>query len=586
MTTHAIGNGKVCAYMEGTRMDQIFGPGYSSPVALCMETVEDPFTVTERSALGLWRSEAADGSTLTDMADPRRAILYRSIKAVTPIHLIAHARNTDGLFPIPDGLGVRGLMSVTYEGSLIYPYEFTDGQAHGYVSGKRRYCGVRLDGDTTYTLTDATTAELAVSDGTLILAFADTPEELFVLLTTADPAAALASLLAHSEETQTRLLSRLTEGQRPYADVALSVYDAIAAQQAESGGVLAGNNYHLCYIRDNYGVFRGLMAMGAYERALALMAYYIKMFADHGRIHNAQGASEPMFHVHENDAVEITGYLVDMIARTYTHTGDANFARCAEPLATYCIAAQHGQLHKGLLPFNGDETYIAGGLLPRTAINDASMEATALYHRSLCQILAMRKALPEYTGLDFIESDKAAVESAFLPAFLTENGLVCNRPDGRPAPAFRTGVRFCGHGLGLSFRNRTGDYVCTDCLERELPPLCNTYGKVYAVPSAILCPVFVGASLIPPSVVEETARAILRELPHREKLVGHDYGMLLYALRNSRDTDHEEIIARMLSLADEHGVWNEYYTGGIPGGTPCRPWESAVNLAALMEAVQ
>lgn len=586
MSTHAIGNGKVCAYIEGTRIDQIFGPGYSSPVALTMETVADPFTITERRALGLWQCQAADGSILVDMADPRRAVFYRSIQAVAPIRLIARACHTDRLFPIPESLGVRGLMSVTYEGTMMYPYEFTNGQAHGYVSGKRRYFGMRLDGEVTYTLTDATTAELTASNGALILAFADTPEALFDLLTTADPSAALASVLAHSEETQARLLSRLTAGQKRYAENVLSVYDAIAAQQAESGGVLAGNNYHLCYIRDNYGVFRGLMAMGAYERARALMEYYIKVFATHGRIHNAQGASEPMFHVHENDAVEITGYLVDMIARTYAHTKDADFARRAEPLATYCISAQHGQLRAGLLPFNGDETYIAGGLLPRTAINDASMEATALYHRSLCQILTMRHTLPGYTGLDYIESDKAAVEAAFAPSFLAEAGLICNRPDGRPTPAFRTGVRFCGHGLGISFCNRNGDYVCADCLERNLPPLCDTYGKVYAIPSAVLCPMFVGTSLIPSSIVEETGKAILRELPHREKLVGYDYGLLLYALRNCEDSDREGIIARMLSLADEHGVWNEYYTNGISSGTPCRPWESAINIAALMEAAQ
>ncbi len=587
---HAIGNGKVCAYMEGTCIDQIFGPGYSSPVALKLVTVSDSFSDISREEFGLWRYKAMDGSTIVDHMDPYAPIFYREFKVFSPICFVVQAQNTDRLFPIPRSIGIRGLMCVTYEGALVYQYERVDGKQHGYVSGKRRYFGMSWDRNVDYVLTNATAAELTITahphggvEGTIFFAFADTPEKLFHLLANADAGAAGRESHRRNREETERILSRLTEGQKCYADSVLSVYDAIAAQQAEPGGVLAGNRYHLCYIRDNYGVFRGLLPMGAYERARSLMEYYIKVFTDNGCLHNAQGSSESAFHVHENDAAEITGYLVDMIARTYAHMKDADFTHRAEPLATWCILAQHEQLHGGLLPFNGDETYIAGGLLPRTAINDASMEATALYHQSLCQILFMRQTLSNYTGLDFIENDKTTVELAFPEAFLGEKGCVCNCPDDRTVPAFRTGVRFCRHGFGLSFRNANGDYVCADCMDKQLAPLCDTYGNIYTIPSAILSPEFVGSSLIPQPLVHSVAKNILHDLPKQIKIVGYDYGLLLYALRNCEDVDLEDIIDRMFALADEYGVWNEYYTNNAPSGTPCRPWERAINIAALME---
>ena len=36
-----------------------------------------------------------------------------------------------------------------------------------------------------------------------------------------------------------------------------------------------------------------------------------------------------------------------------------------------------------------------------------------------------------------------------------------------------------------------------------------------------------------------------------------------------------------LDMADECGMWAEYYKNGVPYGCRCRPWESAVNLEAI-----
>ena len=39
----------------------------------------------------------------------------------------------------------------------------------------------------------------------------------------------------------------------------------------------------------------------------------------------------------------------------------------------------------------------------------------------------------------------------------------------------------------------------------------------------------------------------------------------------------------MLAQIDVFGAWSEYYDGGKQSGTLCRPWETAVNLASLIE---
>jgi len=39
---------------------------------------------------------------------------------------------------------------------------------------------------------------------------------------------------------------------------------------------------------------------------------------------------------------------------------------------------------------------------------------------------------------------------------------------------------------------------------------------------------------------------------------------------------------KTLGLLDSTGAWSEYYLAGVPRGTRCRPWESAINLEAAL----
>ena len=86
----------------------------------------------------------------------------------------------------------------------------------------------------------------------------------------------------------------------------------IKAQQGHDGAVLAGANYHLGYIRDQYGVMRGLLKMGCRDEARAITIRLLGIWKKLGRLHNAHGIDvDGICHVHENDDVELTGYVID-----------------------------------------------------------------------------------------------------------------------------------------------------------------------------------------------------------------------------------------------------------------------------------
>jgi hypothetical protein len=66
--------------------------------------------------------------------------------------------------------------------------------------------------------------------------------------------------------------------------------------------------------------------------------------------------------------------------------------------------------------------------------------------------------------------------------------------------------------------------------------------------------------------------------------VGYDYGFLLMGLDRIRHPGTDDLAVRTLSLADATGMWVEYYDLDSKGfKTRCRPWESAINIAALLQ---
>lgn len=572
MTVHCMGNGRVCVYGRGATVFQAFGPEYSSPQAFCVVPDGDGWKTAKLSRIAY--KHVSEQSVTRDLI-PQDADLF--IRAISGKCAFTVSFENGHVSPTPYE---NTVISITKPGAPTYVYEFEDGRPNAYTSGKFRYTALRYSGDIAAETVSNSVIRFTVNGKALLaFAFSLTPRGVFRQLDTADAYSA-----ALYDETDPRLYpgrDMTVAADHPYYKEICEGYDVIAAQQSERGSVLAGYNYHLSYVRDNYGVFRFFLACGAFSRAKAMLEYYIGVFRENGRIQNAQGMMEYAFHVHDNDDVEITGYLVLMFTSYYKATKDRETLTAGVPLIIYCLEAQSGSMTRGMLTFNGDETYIAGGFLPRSAINDGSAEATALYHKAINEALETVGDIIPAKLSDRIKADGDEIEKCYKERFFGDDGtFYCNCPESGYAPDVRPGgPLLCGHGLGMGFRNKNGDYVCPDCLKKDIPPLFpGLYGRRFTTEAALLCPAFTGVTLIPGEILKKTGESVLASLPSRERCVGYEYGMAMYAAGYDRRS-----AGRMLSQRDEFGAWSEYYDRGAQSGTLCRPWETAVNLAALIE---
>ena len=66
------------------------------------------------------------------------------------------------------------------------------------------------------------------------------------------------------------------------------------------------------------------------------------------------------------------------------------------------------------------------------------------------------------------------------------------------------------------------------------------------------------------------------------KKVGYDLGLAAYAVQRYLPDLSETMLKGMLNLRDSVGAWTEYYVDDKPNGCMYRPWESAINISALL----
>jgi hypothetical protein len=266
-----------------------------------------------------------------------------------------------------------------------------------------------------------------------------------------------------------------------------------------------------------------------------------------------------------------------------------------------------------MLPFNGDETYVAGGILPRSALNDGSSEATMLF------IDGGEKFL-EWIGTQYIwdkdkvESERellAAVRKDFRKNFWIDGQLITNNPERTSLgemPRFRHGVceragpdclvyRDYGFGgIDWTRRDAHGRYQCMNCL--SLGPLPEADQTIYKLVTVSLTPLYFQSGLVTPGelkpVVDEiynsfqktgvlSSRTSSGSGEENQRSVGYDYGLVLFSMLQTGSRGSEDVYLKTLEIVDEIGAWSEYYMGSTPSGTRCRPWESAINLEALIE---
>jgi len=612
------GNGLVCAYSKGPNMFYLIGPYYSSPTFCEMEMQSD-FEVTSGRlpGTGIWAYEFFNKECpiggYSEFTPGEYPVYIRSFDFTEKVKWSIYRKAVTGFSKVPDSLTTGTGFAKAYfaeipAGTFFYSTGSLGGKPSGYPVADRLAIIIAFKGKIDIDFTESSLS-FNVFKGELYFIIGKSADDVWNTfhgikhITTGD--LYMSSLSFWNEFTEKRLknappLDENTNINALINEAADDTATLIKSQQDAGGGVIAGYNYHLAYIRDNYGVHRGLLALGCYEEDKKLLQYYADVFTRYGKVCNAQGMGTYGFHIHENDKTEITGYIVLIAMEYYAKTNDLAAVTKMLPLLIWCMDKQRLQMRKGCLPFNGDETYIAGGVLKRKHIIDGSMEATLLYHRAGELLLPFLKenCLAHESFLAAQEKAMKEIEDTFAENFIKDGVLYCNKPNiytFETAPMTRGGVKECGHGFGTAYKTENLRYVCLNCLNNcDLPKseneLCN-------IRSVALVPFWIGSKLIPEEILNKMLDDICRSWlengmlpssPESSKTVGYDYGLLLYALKDGNGkiknaTAYKTLLDAALSIRDMAGAWVEYYENGKPRSTKCRPWESAVNISGILK---
>ncbi len=616
---HALGNGRFLVYEQGPQIMNVFPGPYSIPsfYKVVLSSKVSEVRSTRETGTAIWIHNIFRGNELagkiTDFVDNKLSCLVRHIETKQPLSFEIALKDYVRVLDYPKiknsyGTGGAVLLFVPH-GTTIY---------QTFVYPRIIYHQIAWKGDLSLTVSENDPHKLIIScdPGTSDLFFIGGPElpqtieNKEEILRLGTDSLIKRTKLYWNEFTGRRLdFNRLFKSDLPEREKLLRIIDDVAVlikcQQSVEGAVMAGYPYPLGYVRDQYGVSRGLLAAGCHTEAKAILSFYWQIWKRTGKLHNAQtiGLEAIQFHIHENDDVESPGYLIMQAFDLFDKTGDTEFLREIFPMLQWAFEVQKVHLVKGMLPFNGDETYIAGGLLPRSVINDGSSEATMLFIESGKKLLDWIMKHQMWSRKQMVENQiiLKETEDQFLNNFWMNNRLVANNPSrikDLSLPRFRHGVCerrgpdclvFPAKGFGgitWTERDSNNRYQCANCM--ALGPLPKENPTTYQISSVSFTPVYFYSSLIGIErlrpVLKETIDRFLDVKPESstDRWVGYDPGMLLIAAVQMNDKRAENLYRKTLSLADATGAWSEYYLNGNPQGTRCRPWESAINLEALI----
>lgn len=612
-SVHCLGNGRLCVYEQGPDVIQAFGPPYSAGSVLRLHWSDKGDLACDSSrepGTAVWSHQVSvQGKRIgrfTDFVDASLPCFVRVADMQADATLTLHVAEGVAAVLNPgryDMENVAGALLLTVPaGHYLYP---------PYPTPWRACYQLVVTGHAAITAgeqTDTWKVVFSPGESALFLAGGPSYPEVVSSMTTAltvSNSVMLERTRAHWQAftARRRDFSCVIPPDAPERTALLQAIDDVAVtiktQEAEGGGILAGYPYHLLYVRDQYGVARCLLKLGYYEEAKAILERDWAIWQRHGKIRNAQAAGvDGVFHVHENDDVEITGYLI-IQAFDYAETsGDAAFLDSIFPMLEWAWMSQKRHLAKDMLPFNGDETYVAGGILPRNTLNDGSAEATLLFLTGGDKLLAYaeKKGHWDSTRRDAERAVLNQVRDSYLGNFVVDGQYITNNParkEGLALPAFRHGVCESCTAFGWTEKSQTDRYLCAPCAATKTLPAAED--KVYHLLSVGLLPMYIEADLPGHEVVAGTARRIVElfeatgRLPSRPDVdvaVGYDPGLLLFTLTELGHPAAQAVYDRMMAMRDPVGVWVEYYEEGAPRGTRCRPWESGINLEAAIHFVE
>ena len=595
------GNGSIAATFEYGSVYEIFGPPYTSP-SLFHSRFQDNIKTgepvrTERAPV--WEISVKDDSdgagSISDFVHPTLPVLVRTVNWSGSNPLTINFYPNSGMFDyvIPHSDTGAWLLK-----SRCGNYVYND-----YPLPFPQYFILKHNGDAEIIKTedDSFCIEISGSAELMLIGGPDYPEVCANYNEISEYTAndIKESLINHWNE----VFSRMTCFDKipvniPRRDELISTIESgaigILVQQGLQGGVLAGHAYHLGYVRDQYGVSEGLIGLGLIKEARKVLEFYVDTYNRQGKILNAQGIGvSGLFHFAENDNVEITGYLLLQFFRYLEVSGDNEFIDVNIEFLKWLYDRQVNELQDNELPFNGDETYIACGLLSRDAVSDGSAEATLLFIRS-------GELLSDYLerkGEDVSEMRRivAGVKDTFASKFVINGRYYINDPYRKAVlPEFRYGVCMGCGSFGWSALTAERSYVCTSCLAKGVKRVkidCRV-----SLPTSLMMPAYLGADLneIQESIAAEVERlvklieteGVAFSVPEAKLNVGYDYGLLLYNIIHYGLEGADIVYDKLLDLRDGVGMFSERYIDNYPEGTRFRPWETAINIDAMLKFVK
>jgi hypothetical protein len=589
---HVLGNGKMCIYELGPDIVTSYTGPYSTPSYFTMQCLSD-----QKGALSVRRQGTAIWTHTFTKGNDKLAELGDFVDAT---RLQARGKATGRLMIVPPG--------TTIYQTYVFP-RLLYGQLA--VTGAARIEAVP----------DSAMLRIICEPGESYIYLVGGPGYADVISNTKHAlSASPQSMLERTDKFWQEFTARRTDFNKvlnaslPQRDKLIQTIDEVAvlikAQQSTEGAVLAGYPYPLGYVRDQYGVSRGLLVLGLTREAKSILNFYWVIWKKYGYIHNAQGIGvDGIFHIHENDEVEITGYLILQAFDLLRASKDTAFVRQIAPMLDWAFESQKKHLVNGMLPFNGDETYVAGGMLPRSTLNDGSAEATMLFTESGQQFLDWAAANHLWNAARIAENQSllSLVRSKFKENFWKDGVLWTNNPDRATSaelPLFRHGVcEMQGPGClmtkygGIVWteRNENNRYLCASCINGA--PFPKAEVKRYNLLSVALAPFYMNLTVMPfdqltgavyeirDNFITTGAMTSKQEMANQKneiRTVGYDYGFLLNALTMLHSADASRVYDKTLSVVDQEGSWSEYYLNDKPSGTRCRPWESAINIEAVI----
>ena len=601
-STHAMGNGECVVYGRGPDVSHVYGPPYSSPNILTIKTECDRPIADEAQrepGTAIWRHRIAstDGPMLS---------FTEFVAADSPTYVrLIDCQKKGVRLAISPNPSSRFVRSTSVSGAWVQVIR--RGQPiFNYPTSACYYHWVVLNGACKGEMSEGGELIVTCAPGKGSVAVVGGPDyPTGVAFAERSQGEGAETLLEPAREhwrrfTERRLAARpLPKGATAEASEILdSVAVLIKSQQSTDGGIMAGHHYALAYVRDQYGAARGMLALGMIDEARLNLQFRLGKFQRFGSLVTAEAmGTDDCRHQHENDEVEGPGYTI-LQARDYVRaSGDDAFVRKLWGMLDWCWEVQKKHLIDGLLPFSGDETYVAGGFYPRSGLVQGSADTTLVFVESGKWLAewAVGNGLwtREYAAkqMELVDASRAAYRKRFWGG----DRVWANAPERESMmtpPRFRHGVCEGGCGwFGWTERTANARYVCPYCAAtKDLPTAAPAKMEVNSVS---LLPAYLGSDVLTRDEQRALADHVIAQanehghipsVPGTECCVGYDPGLILMNLLAAGHPGAKAAYERLIRIADQTQAWNEYYDGRDSvreGCCHCRPWESGVNAEAL-----